>query len=50
METVVKALGVFTLAMLLIVAVSVIGAYPTKWLVNYVLASSLFKSASTSSK
>ena len=75
METVVKALGVFTLAMLLIVAVSVIGAYPTKWLVNYVLApqfiyfvfgvtkigfwkalgtnvlaSSLFKSTTTSSK
>jgi hypothetical protein len=75
MEKFTKAIGAFVLIMLTIALVSVMGAYPTKWLVNYVLApqfiyfvfgvtkigfwkalatnvlaSSLFKSTSTSRK
>ena len=38
MEKFTKAIGAFVLIMLTIALGSVIGAYPTKWLVNYVLA------------
>ena len=75
MDKLTKAIGAFVLIMLTIALISVMGAYPTKWLVNYVLApgfiyfvfgvtkigfwkalganvlaSSLFKSTTTSSK
>lgn len=38
MENLTKVIGAFVLIMLTIALVSVMGAYPTKWLVNYVLA------------
>jgi Flp pilus assembly protein TadB len=38
MDKLTKAIGAFVLALVLIVAISLLGAYPTKWLVNYVLA------------
>lgn len=38
MDKLTKVIGAFVLALALIVAISLLGAYPTKWLVNYVLA------------
>jgi hypothetical protein len=38
METVTKVIGAIVLGLLAIAAISVLGAYPTKWLVNYALA------------